>query len=185
MNKILLPILMSLCFAVGCKVQVDQELRSSLRAYASTQLAKIVIVNPAIDDEDKDEELCDGSGYITHGDGHKTKCPGCSACQSTAAAQEMTYNIYHLGAKWCTPCEQMKETTWQDAELKEYMKDNGFQLYCLDVDKEDHKKFFKYYNVKSYPTIIVLDKSNLNKPLHKSSGFKSADSIESILKGLK
>lgn len=24
---------------------------------------------------------CDGSGWITHGDGHKTKCPGCAKCK--------------------------------------------------------------------------------------------------------
>lgn len=28
-------------------------------------------------------ETCDGSGYITHGDGHKTKCPGCVKCKKT------------------------------------------------------------------------------------------------------
>jgi thiol-disulfide isomerase/thioredoxin len=31
------------------------------------------------DDEDESQE-CDGSGYITHGDGHKTPCPGCKNC---------------------------------------------------------------------------------------------------------
>lgn len=176
---------MAMCFAAGCNAQVDQEVRSSLRAYASTQLAKTVITNPVIDDKDKDEELCDGSGYITHGDGHKTKCPGCSACKSKAMAQEATRNIYHMGAKWCDPCEVMKETTWKDAELKQYMKDNGYKLFFLDADKEEDKKFFRYYDVKSYPTMIVLDRSKLSKPLYKNSGFKSSDSVESILKGLK
>jgi len=186
MNKFVLSIIMAVCFAAGCdvKAQVSKETRSSLRAYASTQLAKTVITNPVIDDKDEDEELCDGSGYITHGDGHKTKCPGCSACKSTGAAFA-AYNVYHLGAKWCSPCEQMKETTWKDSDLKKYMKDNGFQLYYFDVDKEGDKQFFKYYNVKSYPTLIVLDKDKLSEPLYRGEGFKSSDSVESILKGLK
>ena len=166
MNKFVWSVIITLCFAAGCNAQVDQETRSSLRAYASTQLAKTVITNPVIDDKDEDEELCDGSGYITHGDGHKTKCPGCSACKNGAietmepvVTVEKTHNVYHLGAKWCDPCEAMKELTWKSKELQKYMKDNGFKLYFLDADKEEDKKFFKYYNVSSYPTLIVLDKN--------------------------
>lgn len=42
------------------------------------------IVNEQIStapDDEEDEVQCDGSGFITHGDGHKTPCPGCSKCQ--------------------------------------------------------------------------------------------------------
>jgi len=191
MKKFVLSILVSVCFAAGCDVnaQVDKEIRPSLRAYASTQLAKTVITNPVIEDEDEDEELCDGSGYITHGDGHKTKCPGCSACDKEDVQPvqpvKLTRNIYHMGAKWCKPCEQMKQTTWKDEDLKKYMKDNGYQLYLLDESRRDHKKFFRYYDIKKYPTIVILDRDNLNNPLSKIEGFKDADSIEAILEGLK
>lgn len=37
-------------------------------------------------EEEQAVETCDGSGFITHGDGHKTPCPGCSKCQSGQAA---------------------------------------------------------------------------------------------------
>lgn len=30
-------------------------------------------------------EKCDGSGYITHGDGHRTPCPGCENCRKQSA----------------------------------------------------------------------------------------------------
>lgn len=33
------------------------------------------------DDEDDEAQECDGSGFITHGDGHKTPCPGCKNCE--------------------------------------------------------------------------------------------------------
>lgn len=39
------------------------------------------IVNEKVVDEDEDDSIqCDGSGWITHGDGHKTKCQGCESC---------------------------------------------------------------------------------------------------------
>lgn len=31
---------------------------------------------------------CGGTGYITHGDGHKTKCPGCADCQKLSGVEK-------------------------------------------------------------------------------------------------
>ena len=100
---------------------------------------------------------------------------------SGAFNQQSQYKVYHMGATWCGPCEQMKQTTWKDENLKKFMKDNGFQLYMYDADKASHKKFFKYYNVTRYPTLIILDKDNLRQPLSKTSGYKSAEDVKSIL----
>lgn len=50
------------------------------RPYISTNLAKVIMTDDG--DDEVVEEKCDGSGWITHGDGHKTECPGCSACNS-------------------------------------------------------------------------------------------------------
>lgn len=50
---------------------------TNYRPYISTNLAKAIMT----DKEEVIQEKCDGSGWITHGDGHKTECPGCSACQ--------------------------------------------------------------------------------------------------------
>lgn len=35
--------------------------------------------------DDDDVQECDGSGFITHGDGHKTPCPGCKNCEKNEA----------------------------------------------------------------------------------------------------
>ena len=50
------------------------------RPYISTRLAKVIMSD---NDDIVVEEKCDGSGWIVHGDGHKTECPGCSACQNS------------------------------------------------------------------------------------------------------
>lgn len=55
----------------------DQEV--NYRPYISTNLAKVIMTDS---DDEVVEEKCDGSGWITHGDGHKTECPGCSACKN-------------------------------------------------------------------------------------------------------
>ena len=55
------------------------------RPYISTNLAKAIITYSV---DDTISEQCDGSGWITHGDGHKTECPGCTACQNSEPKPE-------------------------------------------------------------------------------------------------
>jgi hypothetical protein len=77
MNKFLIGLAFILPFSFGVKYQ-----DVNYRPYISTRMAKILMEQDAKPDDENVEELCDGSGWITHGDGHKTECPGCSACNS-------------------------------------------------------------------------------------------------------
>ena len=178
------------------------------------------------EDQDVVEEKCDGSGWITHGDGHKTECPGCPACQknivpdptpepepakgcqcgcgkeeckcqengqcfplqedvkkkefsqdSLTSSDDPEFFIYHFGAKWCGPCEKMKQQTWASRRVKEAIEDKNAKLIIYDEANPDHKKFFLYYKVKYYPTIIFVDKDELSKSLHRSSGFVDASKM--------
>ena len=187
------------------------------RPYISTNLAEVIMV----DKEDIVEEKCDGSGWITHGDGHRTECPGCSACEdkvkpepdpeptkgcdcgcgkqecdcqesgqcfplqedvkkkessqdSLTSLEEPEFFIYHFGAKWCGPCEKMKQQTWASRRVTEAIENKNAKLIIYDEANPEHKKFFLYYKVKYYPTIIFVDKDELSKPLHRSSGFVDA-----------
>jgi hypothetical protein len=44
------------------------------------------IVNSWQPPEQEVVQVCDGSGFITHGDGHKTPCPGCDQCKGGQVA---------------------------------------------------------------------------------------------------
>ena len=194
------------------------------RPYISTNLAKVIMT----EGEDIVEEKCDGSGWITHGDGHKTECPGCSACEdkvkpepdpeptkgcdcgcgkqecncqksgqcfplqedlkkkessqeSLISSDEPEFFIYHFGAKWCGPCEKMKQQTWASRRVKEAIKDTNAKLFIYDEANPEHKKLFLYYKVKYYPTIIFVDKDDLNSPLYRSSGFIDATKMTQII----
>jgi len=43
----------------------------------------------SIPDDEDDIQKCDGSGYITHGDGHKTPCPGCENCEKSQSTVQL------------------------------------------------------------------------------------------------
>ena len=74
MNKILL-ISSSLLISAATATSVA----INHRPYISTRLAKVIVSDS---NDIVIQEKCDGSGWITHGDGHKTACPGCSECKS-------------------------------------------------------------------------------------------------------
>lgn len=188
MNKHkLLPILIigGLIIFTGAIVNILDE-KYKLRAYISTRLAKVVITEEVIVPEEDVSEQCNGSGWITHGDGHRTPCPGCKACEKKSTKEIIEpnnggYNLYHFGAEWCGPCERMKKETWTDVNLKSFMKNNNVKLFILDEKNPKHKEHFSYYKIEKYPTVIFLKSDDLNNPIVKSVGFLDANNVTKLL----
>lgn len=94
MNKYLVAIAMVVGFIVynmggfeGAAGSKSQEF-VNFRPQIAMGIVEAVLSNPVKDMEEGEEEvaLCDGSGYIVQGDGHRTVCPGCIACQGDGAA---------------------------------------------------------------------------------------------------
>ena len=177
--------------------------KSNFRPYISTNLAQVIMTEDEIDIV---EEKCDGSGWITHGDGHRTECPGCSACESkeielksivepeqedvkkkessqesSTSLEDSEFYVYHLGAKWCPPCRTMLKKTWVSKNVKELIKSKKAKLFIYDEADPKHKKFFSYYKVRSYPTVVIVDKEALNKPLYNKSGYLDEDAAIKII----
>lgn len=78
--------------------------------------------NDVPDDED-DVQKCDGSGYITHGDGHKTPCPGCENCEKSQTVPIVTDEVKKnstqnlLGANTTPEIVLVKEAVVLDTEV--------------------------------------------------------------------
>jgi thiol-disulfide isomerase/thioredoxin len=205
------------------------------RPYVVVHLAKAIMTTGDAPD-DPVADLCDGTGWITHGDGHKTECPGCAACKKNdpepiskkcqcgckksncnctkgqraakcikrnepsgqfadllaqeiaqlEGADQNNIMVYHMGATWCGPCRDMKEKTWANSELKKFMLDNRIKLHIMDEDDKDndYSKFFKYYKIGAYPTMLVVERDNLNNPVKRVKGFVGHQTVLSILKAV-
>jgi hypothetical protein len=89
-----LSILILLTLVAGCAETKTSQWKSDpeYRAYISTRLADAIIEYDILNDEVVVEERCDGSGWITQGDGHRTECPGCDACESTGDAPKIEWS---------------------------------------------------------------------------------------------
>ena len=79
------------------------------------------------------------------------------------------YIVYHLGAEWCPPCKRMIGSVWRDQQVISTLKQHDTKLWILDADNPKHKKYFRYYKVRSYPTIMIFDRRNLTKPIYRGS----------------
>lgn len=188
---------------------------TSHRPYVTTQLAKAIMQSDEVLPDDEVKEICDGSGWVTHGDDHRTPCPGCKACkpdgdigdsgsepelpvqpqgcqcgcseaeckctdgdrqqQEEPEVEQSNLMVYHFGASWCGPCQQLKAQTWNNARVKRFMESNGIELHMFDYDTADHKRFFNFYKVKSFPTVIFVERDDLNNPERRVVGFFNAD----------
>jgi len=66
----------------------------------------------------------------------------------------MLKKIIKLGAQWCGPCKAFSKTFEKVQENEEY-KDIEFKE--LDVDEDEGGEMAEKYQVRSVPTIILLD----------------------------
>lgn len=146
------------------------------------------------DDEDGQEE-CDGSGFITHGDGHKTPCPGCRACQKSSEsteekAQEITTEeviiekekkkkqLLYFTATWCTPCTQFKTQqlsriiangSWEVNEKEDA------HIRVVDIDKPQNKSIItKYKQTRSVPEFVLVVNEKVDSF---KQGYQKAEDI--------
>ena len=114
------------------------------RPYISTRMAKILMdkdITP--DDENK---LCDGSGWITHGDGHKTECPGCDACKGDKpnvepVEEKCTCGCEKVGCKCmtsgqCFPLSDKKEAVIEEIKYHVYHLGATWCPPCQRMKKE-------------------------------------------------
>lgn len=58
---------------------------------------------------------------------------------------------------WCKPCKILKQFTFKDANLGNYMKDNYVSL-AIDMETPAGIILAKRYGIEAYPTLLFLDK---------------------------
>ncbi|PWK28337.1 thioredoxin-like protein [Arcicella aurantiaca] len=58
---------------------------------------------------------------------------------------------------WCGPCKVLKQYTFKDANLGDFMKQNYICL-AIDMEKPEGMTIAKRYGIEAYPTLLFLDK---------------------------
>jgi len=58
---------------------------------------------------------------------------------------------------WCGPCKVLKQYTFKDVILGDYMRENYISL-AIDMETSEGEILAKKYGIESYPTLLFLDK---------------------------
>ncbi len=57
---------------------------------------------------------------------------------------------------WCLPCKYMADVVFQEKNVGDFM-NSEFVCVKYDMEKEEGSELAKKYNVKAYPTFLILD----------------------------
>ncbi len=68
--------------------------------------------------------------------------------------------FYMVYADWCPHCKNIKATTLKDSEVISFMNAN-YVFAGLDFEKPGSEDFKTKYNVKTFPTFLVLDENGV------------------------
>ena len=155
-------------------------------------------------DDDEEGQECDGSGYITHGDGHKTPCPGCKNCEKSQSElgvsvvvedskKNSTQNtppenlmrdgsrykqILLFTAYWCGPCQQFKNNEIPKFNMNSKWivnESKNAHIRIVDIDKKENQPLMqKYKKTRVIPEFVKIIN---NKFVSNKTGFRTAKQI--------
>lgn len=79
--------------------------------------------------------------------------------------------VVKFTAEWCGPCKQMDRTTWRDARIEKWIRDNGVALQ-VDVDRQPD--IAREFGIRAMPTMIAFKGA---EPFDRTVGYRDADHL--------
>jgi len=77
-------------------------------------------------------------------------------------------------ATWCSPCKELRKTTFRDAKAAAYF-NKHFINYSVDVEKGEGTELAKNWQIEGLPTLLILD--DHGKVLANHTGFVDGNGL--------
>jgi thiol:disulfide interchange protein DsbD len=87
-------------------------------------------------------------------------------------------------ADWCVSCKEYEKLTFNNAKVKEHLKE--YRLLQVDVTQNntEHKALLKHFNLYGPPAILFFDKQHNELHTFKIVGFMNSSQMLDHLKTL-
>lgn len=85
-------------------------------------------------------------------------------------------------ASWCPPCKRMESTTWADASVQSWIKENAIAIQ-IDVDKDE--KSASALKVEAMPTVVLFTPKGGTNEFGRQVGYMSSSELLQWLEGAK
>ena len=89
----------------------------------------------------------------------------------------MNKNIIKFSAQWCSPCRILKQTFDDILKMEEF---KNIEVIELDVDDPNNNELCFKHQVRSIPTLVMLDEND--NVLNKIMGAVPKNNLIDILK---
>ncbi len=125
---------------------------------------------------EKQTDLIQKKGSVSARDTSKIDWQGYEQVMDLIKNQNKHVFLY-FHADWCTYCTKLKRTTFQDAQVLKYLKDN---FISIAVDTDKNQGLAKQWRVKGLPTLWFLKPDN--SKISNIPGYVDAKQFLQILK---
>lgn len=92
------------------------------------------------------------------------------------------YLLVEFTASGCVPCKKMDATTWTDASIIRWIRENAIAIQ-LDSDKE--KEAASELKIRAMPTIVIFAPEEYSKVFDRDTGYKNSHDLLTWLTSVK
>lgn len=85
-------------------------------------------------------------------------------------------------ASWCPPCKQMEASTWTNADVQNWIKENAI---AVQVDVDHDTKVTSLLDIAAMPTLVLFTPKNTSAEFGRQVGYMDASALLRWLEGAK
>lgn len=96
------------------------------------------------------------------------------------AGQDKKLLLLDFTASWCPPCQKMERTTWEDQEVKDWIKQNAL---AVQIDVDQNSSDTRALQVEAMPTLILFTPAKGGAEFGRKVGYQSPAELLRWLEG--